>query len=62
MRYENLFNGQKALEDVANQYINQNINLISEDILPQVERGMEKRILKVANQVFEKASADEFFP
>lgn len=62
VRYENLFNGQKALEDVGNEYINQNIDLISGDIIPQVEQGMERRILKVANQVFEKASAAEFFP
>lgn len=62
VRYENLFNGQKALEDVGNEYINQNIDLISGDIIPQVERGMERKILRVANQVFEKAPADEFFP
>lgn len=62
VRYDNLFNGQKELEQVGNDYINQNIDLIAKDITPKIERGMEKKILEVANQVFEKAPADEFFP
>lgn len=62
VRYENLFNGQKALEEVGNQFINENIDTISADIIPQVERGIEEKILKVANQILEKATAEEFFP
>lgn len=62
IRFENLFRGQKALEEVANDVINQNINLISKDVIPQVERGIERRILIASNQVFERASETEFFP
>lgn len=62
VRYENLFKGNKALENVGNEFINQNIDLIANDIIPKVENGIERKILAVANQVFEKAPADEFFP
>lgn len=62
VRYENLFKGNKALENVGNEFINQNIDLIANDIIPKVENGVEKKILTVANQVFEKAPFDDFFP
>lgn len=60
--FENLFNGQKALETIGNELINQNIDSLSKHLLPVVERGLEAKILKVGNQVFSKASANEFFP
>jgi len=62
IRYENLFNGQKELEQVANEYINQNVDLITKDIIPKITRALETKILKVSNEVFERAPADEFFP
>jgi hypothetical protein len=62
VQFDNLFNGQKALEQVANEAINQNVNLITDDVIPQIERAVEQKILKAANQVFERAPAAEFFP
>lgn len=62
VRFENLFNGQKQLEDVGNDVINQNIGLIMKDVLPEVERGMERKVLQIVNQVFSRATASEFFP
>lgn len=62
VRFENLFNGQKELERVGNEVINQNIEIITKDVIPQVERGIEKKFLLIVNQVFSKATLDEFFP
>lgn len=62
VRFENLFNGQKALEDIGNQVLNQNSKQLETTVLPVIERALEKRILKVANQVFLKAPAKDFFP
>lgn len=61
VRFENLFNGQKQLEEVGNEVINQNIDLIASAVIPKIEKSIEKKILKAANQVFEKASAAELF-
>ncbi|CRK99075.1 CLUMA_CG012351, isoform A [Clunio marinus] len=62
LRFDNLFNGNKALEDVGNEVINQNVHLLSANMLPLVEQAIGARIFKVANQVFEKAPRSEFFP
>jgi Haemolymph juvenile hormone binding protein (JHBP) len=62
VRFENLFNGQKDLENVANEVINQNINLITDDVIPQIERALERKTIVIANQFFEKAPLAEFFP
>ena len=61
-RFENLFNGQKELEDIANDAINQNIQVLASDALPQVGQGLEKAILRTVNQVFERAPEREIFP
>lgn len=62
LQFDNLFNGQKALETIGNQVINQNVASLSENVTPTVERGLEAKIMRVANQVFAKAPAREFFP
>lgn len=62
VRFENLFNGQKQLEEIGNDVINQNLDLITNAVIPKVEKSIEKKILKAANQVFEKASTAELFP
>lgn len=62
LRFDNLFNGQKSLEDVANNVINQNLNQLEQDFNPQIEASMSKRTLAVFNTFFEKASFDELFP
>lgn len=50
------------MESFGNNYIEQNIDSIAKDITPQIERLMEKKILQVANEVFEKAPFKDFFP
>lgn len=62
LRFENLFNGDKSLEDYANDFINGGVEMITADFMPQIEQGIAKTIVKAANQVFEKAPESEFFP
>lgn len=62
VRFDNLFNGNKGLEDIANEAINQNIAQLEQEIIPQVERGVAVKVMKVANQVLERGSSAEFFP
>lgn len=60
--FYNLFSGQKQLEAVGNQVINDNIALLQDSILPPIAQAIERKILKTANDVFSKAPAYEFFP
>ena len=60
--FDNLFNGQKALEKAANEVINQNIDVIKGDVFPLIEQRLSNVLLKMSNQVFASASYNEFFP
>lgn len=62
VHFDNLFMGQKALEDVGNQVINQNVGLLEQDILPLIEKTLERKVLSSMNDVFSKANEFEFFP
>ncbi|KAG5680724.1 hypothetical protein PVAND_010214 [Polypedilum vanderplanki] len=60
--FDNLFNGQKALERTANDVINQNIELITGEVYPIIENVMAQKLLKISNIIFNYAPFDEFFP
>jgi hypothetical protein len=60
--FDNLFNGQKALERTANDVINQNIELITGEVYPIIETVMAQKLLKISNKIFYSAPFDEFFP
>lgn len=62
MRFENLFGGNKALEDVANEVINQNADLVIKDAIPIIERNFSEKVLIASNQFFAYNPADEIFP
>lgn len=61
-QFDSLFKGQPELEGAGNQFINDNIDAVVGEIIPQVERAMERKILKVTNSVFARGTFDDFFP
>ncbi|KAL7037210.1 hypothetical protein ACKWTF_009106 [Chironomus riparius] len=60
--FDNLFNGQKALEQAANEVINQNIDIIKGDVVPLIEQRISSVVLKIANQIFASGTHKDFFP
>lgn len=62
MKFENLFGGNKALEDVANEVINQNGQLVVQDAIPIIEQSFGAKLLSASNQFFAANTADEIFP
>lgn len=62
VKFENLFNGNKALEDASNELINQNIQILIKEVTPKFEIALGKIGLRLANQVFSKIPADLLFP
>lgn len=62
LRLENLFNGDKTLGDVINQTINQNFDIISKDIIPLIERALERHFKKTANKIMSRYTEQQIFP
>lgn len=60
--FENLFKGNNAMNEAANDVINQNIDVIINDVYPIFERELGKKLYKISNQIFAIAPFNEFFP
>jgi hypothetical protein len=60
--FHNLFNGQKALEQAANEVINQNIEIFKGEVFPPIENNLSKLLLKLSSQIFDSAPYNEIFP
>ncbi|XP_014293289.1 protein takeout [Halyomorpha halys] len=56
---ENLFNGDKALGDNMNLFLNENHAQIVNELKPAVSKALSQAFLQVANQVFSKIPANE---
>lgn len=62
LHLDNLFNGDKALGEVVNQTINQNFDIVSKDIIPIVERALERHFKKTANKIMSHYTEKQIFP
>lgn len=62
LNLQNLFNGDKVLGDVINETINQNFALVAEDIIPLVEKALNKMFLRIGNKVCGQFAWEQFFP
>lgn len=58
----NLFNGDKVLSQVGNQFINENIELFLVEIIPGFEKNLSKSFLDIANTILKDVTYDEMFP
>lgn len=62
LKLENLFNGDKTLGDVINQTINQNFDVVARDIIPLIERALERHFRKTANKIMSRYTEQQIFP
>lgn len=62
IRLQNLFNGDKMLGDVINDTINENFALFAEDLIPLVERALNKVFKRIGNNVCQPFAWSQFFP
>lgn len=62
LKLNNLFNGDKNLELVGNQYINDNSEMFLNEIIPGLEKNLAEIFTKTANEIIATASVDELFP
>ncbi|XP_055903734.1 protein takeout [Eupeodes corollae] len=62
IRLYNLFNGDKTLGDIINETINQNFETFTMELIPPIERALEKKFLSIAGKIMETFTYDELFP
>ena len=62
LNLNNLFNGDKNLELVGNQFINENSEMFLKEIVPGLEKNLAEIFTKTANEIVATASLDELFP
>lgn len=59
---ENLFNGDKTLGTVGNQFVNENSKLFVDEMIPHIEKSLSKIFLDIINVVLKDVTIDEMFP
>ncbi|XP_055294865.1 circadian clock-controlled protein daywake-like [Sitodiplosis mosellana] len=62
VRLFNLFNGDKALGDAVNGVLNENFDVVSKDIIPLVERALQRLLKRISSRILENFTYDQIFP
>nr|CAD7616905.1 unnamed protein product [Timema genevievae] len=59
---DNLFNGDKALGDNTNKFLNENWEVVHKDIGPYIIEGIAAAIKQIVTGLMDKVPYDDFFP
>ena len=57
-----LFDGDKVLGEIVGQTINQNFEILSQEIIPLVEKSLSRVLKKSANKILERFTMAQLFP
>lgn len=58
----NLFNEDSILNEVGNQFVNENSDLFLAEVIPGLEKSLSKIFLDIVNAVLKDVTFDEMFP
>ncbi|XP_026466735.1 protein takeout-like [Ctenocephalides felis] len=58
----NLFGGDKTLGNIINQTINSNIEILSTEIVPLIEKALSKLFIRIANQIIDRYTFEQLYP
>lgn len=61
LNFEDLFNGNKALSDNTNLFLNENWQIIFQELKPSIRETFSKILTGIMNPIFEKLPYDEMF-
>lgn len=59
--FENLFNGDKALGDNMNLFVNENWKVLYDELKPDFQRGLGNTFKEVMTKIFAKYPYEKFF-
>lgn len=58
----NLFGGDPVLNQVGNQFVNENSDLFVAELIPGMEKSLSKTFLEIVNVILKDVTFDEMFP
>lgn len=61
LNFENLFNGNKALSDNTNLFLNENWQIIFQELKPAIRETFSQILSGIMNSIFQKLPYDEMF-
>lgn len=62
LQFDNLFNGDNALGETMNSFLNDNWESLSEEVRPLLEEAMSEIVRSSADKLFEEYSLDDLLP
>jgi hypothetical protein len=62
VKLDNLFGSDKVLGEVVNQTINQNFDILSKEIIPLIEKSLNRIFKRIGNKIVERFTAEQLFP
>lgn len=62
VKLHNLFGGDKVLGEAVNNVINENFDLVSRDIVPLVEKALQRLMRRISSKILENFTYDQVFP
>lgn len=58
----NLFNDASTLNEIGNQFVNENSELFLSELIPGLEKSLSKTFLDIVNVILKDVTFDEMFP
>ncbi|XP_053672331.1 uncharacterized protein LOC128722676 [Anopheles nili] len=62
VKLENLFGGDRVLGEIINETINQNFNLLSTELIPLIEKALQRIFKRTGNKILERFPEEVLFP
>lgn len=62
IKLENLFGGDRVLGEIINETINQNFNLLSTELIPLIEKALQRIFKRTGNKILERFPEEVLFP
>lgn len=60
--FSNLFNGDKALGEQMNKFLNENSDIVFNELKPSYEQSFSLLFKDITNKIFTKVPMDQVFP
>jgi hypothetical protein len=59
---DNLFGRDKTLGEIVSHTINENFDILSQDLIPLIEKSLSKIFKRTANKIFDRFTLNQLFP